>query len=106
MDADLARRPLTEITLIYAASFFSQLSEPVQAFVRQVEECANMNIEVILSARLNGSGPSGHGRLEVVINAQCVQLFAPTDGYFPERAFVTKCCMCNDFMLMEFQSLL
>ena len=64
--------------------FFSQLSEPVQAFVRQVEECANMNIEVILSARLNGSGPSGHGRLEVVINAQCVQLFAPTDGYFPE----------------------
>jgi hypothetical protein len=64
--------------------FLALLSEPVQAFVRQVEECANINIEVILSSKLNGSGPLGQGRLEVVINAQCVQLFAPTDGYFPE----------------------
>ena len=55
--------------------FLALLSEPVQAFVRQVEECANINIEVILSSKLNGSGPLGQGRLEVVINAQCVQLF-------------------------------
>lgn len=64
--------------------YLALLSEPVQAYVRQVEERANINIEVVLSAKLNGSGPFGHGKLEIVINAHCVQLFAPTDGYFPE----------------------
>ena len=66
--------------------YLSQLSEPVQRFIGEVEEAAGIAINVFLDPNLNEDGPTGQGILAVVIRAQSVQLFAPTNGYFPDRA--------------------
>lgn len=62
----------------------ARLSQPVRDFFQQVEQDSGVDIEVVLDGRLNGGGPRGHGKLEVVINARSNRLFAPTDGYFPD----------------------
>lgn len=66
--------------------YLARLSEPVQQFIHEVEEGAGVYINVILDPKLNGGGTDGQGNLEVVINAQRIQLFVPTTGYFPDGA--------------------
>lgn len=66
--------------------YLALLSESVKEFVLEVEDAAGIQIQVIQDARLNSGGPTGGGNLEVVINAQRVEIFAPTNGYFPDGA--------------------
>jgi hypothetical protein len=66
--------------------YFSRLTRPVQEFVSTVEQGANIDIQVVLDAKLNSGGPTGQGKLAIVIEAQYVRLFAPTNGYFPDGA--------------------
>lgn len=66
--------------------YLARLSEPVQQFILEVEEGAGVDIKVILDPNQNEGGTTGQGKLAVNIKAQSVQLFAPTNGYFPEGA--------------------
>lgn len=66
--------------------YLALLSESVKEFVLEVEDAAGIKIQIIQDARLNNGGPTGGGNLEVVINAQRVEIFAPTNGYFPDGA--------------------
>ncbi len=66
--------------------YLSRLSQPLREFVAHVEEQAGIAIDVIQELRLNKGGPFGVGNLEIEIQAQRVQLFAPTNGYFPDGA--------------------
>lgn len=66
--------------------FLSRLSQPLREFVAHVEEQAGIAIDVIQELRLNDGGPFGIGNLEIEIQAQRVQLFAPINGYFPDGA--------------------
>jgi hypothetical protein len=63
-----------------------KLSEPVQRFILDVEEGAGIDINVILDPNQNDGGPTGQGTLAISINAQTIELFAPTNGYFPDGA--------------------
>jgi hypothetical protein len=64
--------------------YLARLSEPLQQFILEVEKGTGVDINVILAIKQNDGGTTGQGKLAVVINAQSVQLFAPTNGYFPE----------------------
>lgn len=64
----------------------NRLCESVRDFVRQVELGAGLNIEIVLDPRLNEEGPYGLGSLEVFVQSHRIQLFAPTNGYFPDGA--------------------
>jgi hypothetical protein len=66
--------------------YLLRLSEPVRNFVLEVEDAGGIKIHVLQDARLNNGGPSGSGNLEIIIEAQRVNLFAPTNGYFPDGA--------------------
>lgn len=66
--------------------YLARLSEPVQQFILEVEEGAGVEIIVILDPKQNDGGTTGQGKLAVVINAQSIQLLAPTNGYFPDGA--------------------
>jgi hypothetical protein len=66
--------------------YLARLSGPVQEFVREVEAKAHLDIEVVLDSTLNSGGPIGQGNLAVEITARRIQLFAPTNGYFPDGA--------------------
>lgn len=66
--------------------YLGRLSESVQKFIREVERQAGVEVEVLPSLKHNDRGPTGQGLLEIVINAQNIQLFAPTNGYFPDGA--------------------
>ena len=66
--------------------YLALLSESVKNFVLEVEALAGIGIQVVQEKKLNNGGPTGGGNLEVVINAQRVQIFAPTNGYFPDGA--------------------
>lgn len=66
--------------------YLALLSEPVQQFIFEVEEDAGVEIKVILDPNQNEGGTAGQGKLAVNIKAQSIQLFAPTNGYFPEGA--------------------
>lgn len=66
--------------------YLDRLSDSVQKFIREVERQAGVEIEVLPSLKQNDRGPTGQGALEIVINAQNIQLFAPTNGYFPDGA--------------------
>lgn len=66
--------------------YLDRLSDSVQKFIREVERQAGVEIEVLPSLKQNDRGPTGQGTLEIVINAQNIQLFAPTNGYFPDGA--------------------
>ena len=66
--------------------YLDRLSESVQQFIREVESQAGIEIEVLPSVKQNDRGPTGQGLLEIVINAQNIQLFAPANGYFPDGA--------------------
>ena len=66
--------------------YLACLSEPVQQFILEVEEGAGVDIKVILDPNQNEGGTTGQGKLAVNIKAQSVQLFAPTNGYFPDGA--------------------
>lgn len=64
----------------------ARLSKPLQQFILEVEEAAGVGIEVILDPKQNEGGTTDNGKLAVVINANSIQLFAPTNGYFPDGA--------------------
>lgn len=66
--------------------YLARLSQSVQQFILEVEEEAGIDIEVFLDSKQNEGGPTGQGKLSVAINAQHIQLFAPTNGYFPDGA--------------------
>lgn len=66
--------------------YLARLSGSVQEFIRQVEKQAHLGIEVILESQLNNGGPMGLGNLEIDITDRRVQLFAPSNGYFPDGA--------------------
>lgn len=66
--------------------YLLRLSESVRNFVLDVEHAAGIEIQVIRDARLNSGGPAGGGNLEVLINVQKIQLFAPANEYFPDGA--------------------
>ncbi len=66
--------------------YLARLSEPVQQFILEVEEGVGVDIKVILDPNQNEGGTTSQGKLAVNIKAQSVQLFAPTNGYFPEGA--------------------
>ncbi|MBB5393816.1 MULTISPECIES: hypothetical protein [unclassified Herbaspirillum] len=66
--------------------YLARLNEPVQQFVLDVEEGAGVEINVILDSKQNEGGTTGQGKLAVVIDAKSIQLFAPTNGYFPDGA--------------------
>jgi hypothetical protein len=68
------------------SEYLARLSKPVQQLVLEVEESADVVINVILDPKQNEGGTTGQGKLAVVINAQSIQLFAPTNGYFPDGA--------------------
>jgi hypothetical protein len=68
------------------SEYLARLSEPVQQFILEVEEGAGVDIKVILDPNQNEGGTTGQGKLAVVIKAQSIQLFAPTNGYFPDGA--------------------
>jgi hypothetical protein len=68
------------------SEYLARLSEPVQQFILEVEKGAGVDIKVIPDSKQNEGGTSGQGKLAVGIKAQSVQLFAPTNGYFPEGA--------------------
>lgn len=66
--------------------YLARLCEPVQQFILEVEEGAGVDIRVILDPKQNEGGTTGQGKLAVNIKARSIQLFAPTNGYFPEGA--------------------
>lgn len=68
------------------SEYLDRLSEPVQQFVHEVEEGAGVEINVTLDLKQNEGGTTGQGKLAVDIDAQRIQLFAPTNGYFPDGA--------------------
>jgi hypothetical protein len=66
--------------------FLARLDESVQAFTQKVEKEAGIEIVVVLDSHLNKGGPNGQGQLEVLIKSHRVELFALTNGYFPDGA--------------------
>lgn len=66
--------------------FLTRVSKPVQDFILEVEEGAGVGIQVILDPKQNEGGTTGQGKLAIVVNAQKIHLFAPTNGYFPDGA--------------------
>jgi hypothetical protein len=66
--------------------YLARLSGSVQEFIRQVEKQSRLEIEVSLESQLNNGGPLGLGNLEVDITDRRIQLFAPSNGYFPDGA--------------------
>lgn len=66
--------------------YLALLSESVQHFIQTVESGSGVEIEVVLDPKQNSGGTTGQGKLAIEINAQKVQLFAPTNGYFPNGA--------------------
>jgi hypothetical protein len=68
------------------SNHLSRLSEPVREFVLKVEQGSGLQVDVVEEPGLNGTGPLGQGTLEVSIEPCRLQLFAPTNGYFPNGA--------------------
>lgn len=68
------------------SEYLDRLSESVRQFVLEVEKASGVDINVISDPKQNEGGTTGQGKLAVNINAQCVQLFVPTNGYFPDGA--------------------
>jgi hypothetical protein len=66
--------------------YLARLSEPVQQFILEVEVGSGVDINVVLDPIQNGGEVNGQGKLAVIVNAQSIQLFAPTNGYFPDGA--------------------
>lgn len=66
--------------------YLARLSESVQQFIIGVEKGAGIEIDVIRAPSQNRGGTTGQGKLAVAINARSIQLFAPTNGYFPDGA--------------------
>jgi hypothetical protein len=67
-------------------SYLTRLGAPVQDFVRELEQRANIEIQVHPDPRLNRGGPLGQGHLEVLVDERRNFIFAPTNGYFPDGA--------------------
>jgi hypothetical protein len=66
--------------------FLARLSAPVQHHIREVEARAGVAIEVVLEPYGNAPPQPGPDHLAIVIESRRVQLFAPSNGYFPDGA--------------------
>lgn len=66
--------------------YLALLSETVQQFILEVEKGAGVEIKVIPDINLNEGGPNGEGNLAIIIKDRSINLFAPTNGYFPDGA--------------------
>lgn len=66
--------------------YLALLSDPVQQFILEVEKGSGVDINVISDIKLNEGGPNGEGNLAIIIKDRIIQLFAPTNGYFPNGA--------------------
>jgi|GEM_PF-2925536 len=66
--------------------YLGLLSESVQQFILEVEKSAGVDINVVPDINLNEGGPNGKGNLSIIIKDRTIQLFAPTNGYFPNGA--------------------
>jgi len=66
--------------------YLNRLSPHLQDFVFEVEHRAGITIQVIPDSGLNRGGPLGQGNLAVVIEDRRNNIFAPTNGYFPDGA--------------------
>lgn len=66
--------------------YLDLLSESVQQFILEVEKIAGIDIKVIPQIKQNEGGTTGQGKLAINIKAQNIQLFIPTNGYFPDGA--------------------
>jgi hypothetical protein len=67
-------------------SYLTRLGAPVQDFVLELEQLANIDILVVPDSQLNYGGPFGQGNLEVLIEESRCFVYAPTNGYFPDGA--------------------
>lgn len=63
-----------------------RLSIPVQDFVRELEQRANIDIQVHPDPRQDRGGSLRRGHLEVLVEERRNFIFAPTTGYFPDGA--------------------
>ena len=79
--------------------YLARLSRPVQQFILEVEEGAGLDISVVLDPRQNDAGPGGLGHLAVTIEAGRIQLFAPTNGYFPDGAVRHEVLHAHRFLI-------
>lgn len=68
------------------AEFLNKLSQSVQDFIVQLEQSFGFEITVIPDIRQNGGGSTGQGKLAINVQPNRIQLFAPTNGYFPDGA--------------------
>jgi hypothetical protein len=66
--------------------YLNRLSQTVQDLVLEVETTGSVNIEVVPDAELNCNGTTRRSRIEVSIQTHRAQVYAPTDGYFPDGA--------------------
>jgi hypothetical protein len=67
-------------------SYLDRLGAPVKDFVRELEQRANIDIQVLPDPLLNCGGPLRQGHLEVLVEERRNFIFAPTNGYFPDGA--------------------
>lgn len=75
-----------EHSQLMQAEFLHRLSKPVQDFIVDVEKHTGININVISQIKQNEGGTTGQGKLAVNIDTHRIQLFVPTNGYFPDGA--------------------
>lgn len=78
-------------------SYLDRLGAPVQDFVRELEQRAHIDIQVLPDPRLNRGGPLGQGHLEVLVEERRNFIFAPTNGYFPDGAVRHELLHLNRF---------
>lgn len=66
--------------------FLARLSKPLQNFILDVEKHTGVEIMVIPQIKQNDGGTTGNGKLAINVTSERVQLFIPTNGYFPDGA--------------------
>lgn len=77
---------LSDMVMHMQTEYLDLLSESVQQFILEVEKSAGVDIKVIPHIKQNDGGTTGQGKLAIDVSAQYIQLFIPTNGYFPDGA--------------------
>lgn len=81
------------------AEFLKKLSQSVQNFVIEVEQSIGFEITVIPDIKQNGGGTTKQGKLATNISQYHVQLFVPTNGYFPNGGVRHEVLHAKRFLL-------
>lgn len=77
---------LSDMVMHMQTEYLDLLSESVQQFILEVEKGTGVDIKVSPQIKQNEGGTTGQGKLAIDISAQYIQLFIPTNGYFPDGA--------------------